>query len=182
MALAEFIFIYPPRKVNSHVQTGVSGRKSLSTLILDCLPFLNNPRWEFCSPTRSSCRVAPLSRCPMLTPASRSQRSLTVPPESAVVRLVDLQMCMLAPAAPRNRSSAAGSECASVRIDAHRRTTPQVRAWPVRRPTRRAGYVSTDRWHARRRDIAPRRPSTHPRLVSRNQPALVLRRPPPPVA
>jgi len=57
-------------------------------------------------------------------------------------------------------------------------THVQVRSSPVRRPKPRAGCVSTDRWDARRRDTSPLPPPSHPRPVSRSQPATALRRPP----
>ena len=49
----------------------------------------------------------------------------------------------------RGEATAAESEYASVRIDARPRTTPRVRASPVRRRESPAGCASTDRWNAR---------------------------------
>src|SRR5258708_1030092 len=71
----------------------------------------------------------------------------------------------------------AESECASVRIDAHPRTMPRVRAWPSRRPTPRAGCGSKYRWDLKRRENIRREPAARPRTVSTNQSAAVLRRP-----
>src|SRR5271154_3153563 len=127
------------------------------TLILDRFVFVYTPRSELRGMPRSRFLVVPLLGYPTST-----SRYGWVSHERV-----------------RSGSTGPKSQSASGRIDAHPRTTLQVRALRGRRLKPRAGRASRDRSHATGRDRAPRQPSARPRPESISQPATALRNMPP---